>query len=68
MNKRRLAVAVVLLFAAQCGIAQVTLSKTEVEKRVDSILNQMTLDEKIEIIGGINDFYTRPIPTWYTRA
>ena len=22
----------------------------------------MTLDEKIEIIGGINDFYTRPIP------
>jgi beta-glucosidase len=34
----------------------------DVEKRVDSILSKMTLAEKIEIIGGINDFYTRPIP------
>ncbi|MGA7925267.1 MAG: glycoside hydrolase family 3 C-terminal domain-containing protein [Candidatus Sulfotelmatobacter sp.] len=30
------------------------------EKRVDSILSKMTLEEKIEIIGGINDFFTRP--------
>jgi beta-glucosidase len=32
-----------------------------VEKRVDSILSQMTPEEKIEMIGGVNDFYTRPI-------
>ena len=25
-------------------------------------LSKMTQEEKIEIIGGINDFYTRPIP------
>src|ERR1700738_4851747 len=62
MSSRRLAIAIVLLFAAQFGITQAAPAKTEVEKRVDSILSQMTLDEKIEIIGGINDFYTRPIP------
>ena len=32
------------------------------EKRVDLLLSQMTVDEKIEMLGGINDFYTRPIP------
>src|ERR1035437_5895068 len=59
---RRLAIAIVLLFVAQFGMAQATPSKTDVERRFDSILSQMTLEEKIEIVGGINDFYTRPIP------
>jgi beta-glucosidase len=57
-----LAVAIVLLFMAQFAMAQTTPSQPDVEKRVDSILSQMTLEEKMEIIGGINDFYTRPIP------
>src|ERR1700732_4256885 len=61
-NNGRLAVAIVLLSFVQCVIAQSTPSKVEVETRVDSILSKMTLAEKIEIIGGINDFYTRPIP------
>jgi beta-glucosidase len=34
----------------------------EVEKRVDALLGKMTLEEKITLIGGINDFYTRAIP------
>ena len=62
MSNRRLAVGIVLLFIAHFCLAQVTASKTDVEKRVDSILSQMTPEEKITIIGGINDFYTRPIP------
>src|SRR6266852_3333843 len=61
-HKGSLAVAIVLLSLTQAVIAQVTSTKTDVEKRVDSILSKMTLGEKIEIIGGINDFYTRPIP------
>src|SRR5713101_9939397 len=61
-NNGRLAVAIVLLSFVQCVIAQSTPSKVEVEKRVDSILGKMTLEKKIEIIGGINDFFTRPIP------
>src|SRR5713226_9437764 len=61
-NNGRLAVAIVLLSFVQCVIAQSAPSKVEVETRVDSIVSKMTLAEKIEIIGGINDFYTRPLP------
>ena len=62
MSHRRLAVGIVLLFVAQFCMTQTAPSKTDVEKRVDSILSQMTQEEKITVIGGINDFYTRPIP------
>jgi beta-glucosidase len=37
-------------------------SQAEVEKRVAAILAKMTLEEKIKLIGGINDFYTQAIP------
>ena len=36
--------------------------KPDVESRVDELLSKMTLDEKITLIGGINDFYTQAIP------
>src|ERR1700733_9653104 len=62
MSNRGLLVALVLLSLGQFTLAQALPSKADVEKRVDSILSQMTLEEKIEIIGGVNDFYTRPIP------
>src|SRR5713226_3610016 len=62
MSKRVWAVGIVVFFLTQFAAAQATPSKTDVEKRVNSILSKMTVDEKIEIIGGINDFYTRPIP------
>jgi beta-glucosidase len=62
MRNGKLLVAAVLLFCCRFAITQAALSKTDVEKRVDAILGKMTLDEKIEMLGGINDFYTRPIP------
>jgi beta-glucosidase len=34
----------------------------EIEKRVDSILQKMTLQEKIDYIGGYQEFYVRSIP------
>ena len=37
-------------------------SPADVEKRVGALLSQMTLEEKIEMIGGMNNFFTRPIP------
>jgi beta-glucosidase len=61
MSNRRLLVAVILLSLGEFTIAQAPLPKADVEKRVDSILSQMTLNEKIEIIGGTDDFFTRPI-------
>ena len=34
----------------------------DVEKRVDSILKQLTLEEKITLIGGVDGFYVPGIP------
>ena len=38
------------------------VSRAEAEKRADALLAQMTLDEKLTLIGGVNDFYTQAIP------
>ena len=62
LRGRSFTAAIIFSFIAQLGLAQAALSKADVEKRVDSVLGQMTLDEKIAMIGGVNDFYTRPIP------
>src|SRR6267154_3251665 len=61
-HSRRLAVVLVVFSLGPFVASQAAPPKIEVEKRVDSILGRMTLEEKIEIIGGINDFFTRPIP------
>ncbi|HZR27451.1 MAG TPA: glycoside hydrolase family 3 N-terminal domain-containing protein, partial [Terriglobales bacterium] len=34
-------------------------SQSEIEQRADSILSKMTLEEKIDMIGGQNAFYIR---------
>jgi len=59
MKKQRMAVALFLL--VHCGLAQSAPQKPDVESRVNSILEKMTVEEKIEMLGGVNDFYTRPI-------
>jgi beta-glucosidase len=33
-----------------------------VEKRVESLLSQMTLEEKIELLGGVDEFFIRGVP------
>src|SRR6516164_3133748 len=63
MHTRKLVAVVALLLLGHVGAAQATHpSHAEVEARVDSILSKMTLAEKIEIIGGTNDFYIRGNP------
>jgi beta-glucosidase len=37
-------------------------SSEQTEQRVTALLEKMTLVEKITLIGGINDFYIRPLP------
>jgi len=34
-------------------------TSSDVEARVDSLLKKLTLDEKIDLIGGVDDFYIR---------
>jgi beta-glucosidase len=51
-----------LLPMAQRAAGQTAHASTEeIEKRVDALLSKMTLDEKITLIGGLNDSYIRPI-------
>src|SRR6476659_5558395 len=37
-------------------------SSAEIERRADSLLNQMTLDEKLALLGGVDGFFIRDVP------
>jgi beta-glucosidase len=43
------------------AISSVLRAQENIEPRVDKILAQLTPDEKIQLLGGVNDFYTHPI-------
>jgi beta-glucosidase len=45
-----------LLISAQA------FAQTDVESRVQRILGQMTLEEKIDMLGGVDDFFVRGLP------
>ncbi len=51
-----------LVCAAAIAVAQSTAPSSDVERRVNDILGKMTLEEKIDYIGGYEDFYVRAIP------
>lgn len=57
-----LTTSVLLLSATENLVQTAHPSAADVEKRVETLLNKMTVEEKITLIGGINDFYTRAIP------
>lgn len=50
-----------LISSAQAPSPSFRLS-TEIERRIDSILSQMTLEEKIDLLGGVDGFFIRDIP------
>lgn len=56
---RRLAIPLLIFCSA---LMQAQNSATKNEQRVERILSQMTLEEKIDYIGGTNEFYVRAIP------
>jgi beta-glucosidase len=51
-----------LILSILPALCQALRSPAEVEARVDSLLKQLTLEEKIDLIGGVDDFYIRAIP------
>jgi beta-glucosidase len=61
---RRLAglLALVLLWFSYVAAPTVSSAKDDVEQRVSAILSRMTLNEKVDMLGGINDMYIRPLP------
>ncbi len=65
MRKRtfRFVAILLILLAASMAFGQSNASSRDaIDKHVESILGQMTLDEKIDYIGGYKDFYVRAIP------
>jgi beta-glucosidase len=58
--KLRRPFAVIILAICSALFAQST--PPDIDKRVESLLHQMTLEEKIDYVGGVNDFYIRAIP------
>jgi beta-glucosidase len=58
----------ILTFALSVCAQEVALAQNiapapaDIESRVDSILGKMTLDEKIDLISGVDSFYIRGIP------
>src|SRR2546423_3482659 len=47
---------------AQTSSARPAQSPSDVERRVESILKQMTLEEKIDMLVGVDVFFTRAVP------
>jgi beta-glucosidase len=57
------AVLAFVFLAAILAIVPAAISAPDgVEQRVESILSRMTLDQKIDLIGGQDDFYIRAYP------
>src|SRR6185369_14588207 len=50
-----------LISSAQAPTPSIRLS-AEIERRIDSILSQMTLEEKIDLLGGVDGFFIRDVP------
>lgn len=54
---------VILLLLAGHAFSQTASTKpADIEPRVESILGRMTLQEKIELLGGVDDFFVRGVP------
>jgi beta-glucosidase len=47
---------------AQQVASQTSASKADVESRAESLLRQMTLEEKIDLLGGVDGFFIRGLP------
>jgi beta-glucosidase len=55
--------AVIILTMLQAALAQTAKpSAADVARRVESLLSQMSLDEKISYIGGVDPFFIRSVP------
>src|SRR5271165_6991941 len=63
MARRNLRVCVplvYLVFFSLAAFCQAPLADSaDVEARVDSLVKKLTLEEKIDLIGGVDDFYIR---------
>ena len=62
LKKVKAAVVLALFCSGVLNSAEKSSSPNECDARAEKILRQMTLDEKIDYIGGYSSFYVRGIP------
>ena len=55
-------IATLFLIVAQAFAQSSSSTPADVERRVESILSQMTLEEKLDMIGGTDGFFIRGLP------
>src|SRR5579863_1946028 len=63
-SQRNIGLILVLLFVAITAalVPSATSAPGDVEQRVEAILSKMTLEQKLDMIGGQDDFYIRAYP------
>jgi len=59
MARRLRPIVLLLVFPVFLACSQAQNSSTDVDARVDSLLKKLTLEEKVDLIGGVDDFYIR---------
>ena len=61
--RKRFGLIVAVFAVAVAALAQdVARTPADVESRVESILSRMTLEEKIDLISGVDDYFVRGVP------
>lgn len=55
-------IATLFLITARLCAQSASSAPADVERRVESILSQMTLEEKLDMIGGTDGFFIRDLP------
>lgn len=62
MRKFSARVVVFFLFAGSCFAQAPSASTPALEQKVSDIVSKMTLEQKIDMLGGVNSFYIRGYP------
>jgi beta-glucosidase len=62
MRKVSFCLAACVLFSVAVFAQTPSASSPEIERRVDKLLGQLTLEEKVDLLGGVDDFYVRAMP------
>src|ERR1700688_1702473 len=50
------------LAGIQAPVRSASSAESDIDRRVDAILAQMTLEEKIDYLSGVDGFFVRPLP------
>ena len=62
MKKMTIAAAVIVL-GSLCSLAQsAPASPAQIESRIGSLISQMSIEEKVDLLGGVDSFYVRGVP------